>query len=665
MEEGENLEDGDYLLFTDRIAPGGVRSLRLVMPIYSTEANGERLGTLVANVRLKHLFPEDLAAERFGSKGELAVIGSEDGEILFHTRPELVGRDIQQADSRLADLVEAHGGDDPVPEPWTRLSGGSGKRLASAEKVSEVPWVVFATAVPREFEAEARTAGVINLTVALLAILFAFTVLLYSSGRISHSIKELTVGAREIQTGNLSHAIRVQTHDEIQTLGEAFNAMTASLRESIALREKAARELEALNRTLEDRVHERTRELRSLNSALETANQELKELDRLKSQFLATVSHEFRTPLTSIKAFSEILLDEVEPEPESPQIRRFLGIINAESDRLGRLIKNLLNMSRLESGRMVWRMSVFPLKDVVEAAVDSLIPAFQEKNLEVIRQHECPDVRVRVDRDRIQEVVTNLLENAVKFSDHDGRIWVSCVMEPPEGNGGPRVRVSVRDEGCGIPPGHLEKIFDRFSQVDASDTRARGGPGWGSPSARKSWIITADGSGRKACPVTERPSTSPCRWRRRTRATNPRTRRALTLSPPAGASPGRRNSMAKKVLVCDDEPYIVESVSYVVRKAGYEVVMAEDGVEALTMARQERPDLIFLDIMMPRLSGQEVCRQLKQDPDTKGAYIVMLTARGQEEDERRAMEMGADEFMTKPFSPRKMRAKLQEVLGEP
>ncbi len=123
--------------------------------------------------------------------------------------------------------------------------------------------------------------------------------------------------------------------------------------------------------------------------------------------------------------------------------------------------------------------------------------------------------------------------------------------------------------------------------------------------------------------------------------------------------------MTKKVLVCDDEPYIVESVSYVVRKAGYEVAVAEDGVEALTTARRERPDLIFLDIMMPRLSGQEVCRQLKEDPDTKGAYIVMLTARGQEEDERRAMEMGADEFMTKPFSPRKMRAKLQEVLGEP
>lgn len=122
--------------------------------------------------------------------------------------------------------------------------------------------------------------------------------------------------------------------------------------------------------------------------------------------------------------------------------------------------------------------------------------------------------------------------------------------------------------------------------------------------------------------------------------------------------------MSKKVLVCDDEPYIVESVSYVVRKAGYEAVIAEDGEEALRMGRAESPDLIFLDIMMPKLSGYDVCKALKEDPSTRNTYIVMLTARGQEEDERKALEMGADEFMTKPFSPRKMRAKLLEVLGE-
>lgn len=122
--------------------------------------------------------------------------------------------------------------------------------------------------------------------------------------------------------------------------------------------------------------------------------------------------------------------------------------------------------------------------------------------------------------------------------------------------------------------------------------------------------------------------------------------------------------MPKKVLVCDDEPYIVESVSYVVRKAGFHAVIAEDGEEALRLGRSESPDLIFLDIMMPKLSGYDVCKALKEDPSTRGSYIVMLTARGQEEDERKALEVGADEFMTKPFSPRKMRAKLVELLGE-
>lgn len=122
--------------------------------------------------------------------------------------------------------------------------------------------------------------------------------------------------------------------------------------------------------------------------------------------------------------------------------------------------------------------------------------------------------------------------------------------------------------------------------------------------------------------------------------------------------------MPKRVLVCDDEPYVVESVSYVVRRAGFEVLTAEDGEAALATARHEKPDLVFLDIMMPGLSGDEVCRRLKTDPATKGAYVVILTARGQEEDERRAMEMGADEFMTKPFSPRKLRDKLLQILGE-
>ncbi len=479
VKRGAALSHGEVLVYADRVTPGGSRVLRLVMPIFSVDDKDQRLGTLVANLKLDYLFPQDLSAERFGASGELAVVNSSDGDILFHSRPELIGRNIRLADHPLVDAFAGGEGSEPPTAPWIKVPGEHGTRLASAIGLGTVPWTVFATALPREFESEARRAGIINLLVACLALLVAGSLLVVAGGRISRSLGVVTAGAREIAAGNLYHSIRVKTHDEIQTLGETFNAMTASLRENIELREKAARELEALNRTLEDRVQERTRELEALNQALNEANRELKELDRLKSNFLSTVSHEFRTPLTSIKAFSEILLDEADTVPVTPEMKRFLGIINSESDRLGRLIKNLLSLSRLESGRLAWRMSEFPVREVAEAAVDGLLPAFKAKEVRLERQISCPGGKVRADRDRIQEVITNLLENAIKFSEPGGRVWLGCRMEEQRGNGRPLLQITVRDEGCGIPPDHLERVFERFSQVDASETRARGGSGLG------------------------------------------------------------------------------------------------------------------------------------------------------------------------------------------
>lgn len=120
--------------------------------------------------------------------------------------------------------------------------------------------------------------------------------------------------------------------------------------------------------------------------------------------------------------------------------------------------------------------------------------------------------------------------------------------------------------------------------------------------------------------------------------------------------------MPKTVLICDDEPYILESVSYVVNKGGFNVITAEDGEEALKMARGKRPDLIFLDVEMPKKSGYEVCQALKEDEETREIYIVMLTARGQVTDERKGYESGVNEYITKPFSPRKLMKRVHEIL---
>ncbi len=122
--------------------------------------------------------------------------------------------------------------------------------------------------------------------------------------------------------------------------------------------------------------------------------------------------------------------------------------------------------------------------------------------------------------------------------------------------------------------------------------------------------------------------------------------------------------MPYKVLVCDDEPYILESVAYIIEKEGYEVITAEDGEQGLSTARAEKPNIMFLDVMMPKMTGYEVCEALKRDPSTKNIHIIMLTARGQDTDEERAHEVGADEYMTKPFSPRKLKQRLRELMPQ-
>lgn len=120
---------------------------------------------------------------------------------------------------------------------------------------------------------------------------------------------------------------------------------------------------------------------------------------------------------------------------------------------------------------------------------------------------------------------------------------------------------------------------------------------------------------------------------------------------------------SRKVLVCDDEPYIIESVSYVARKAGCEVFTAEDGEEAVNVARAERPQLILLDLMMPKKTGFEVCQELRSDPAFKNTHVIILTARGQDADQQQANAAGANEYLTKPFSPRALQQKIQEVFA--
>ena len=509
---GPALTAGEHVLQAEAVESNRAPAVSILTPVQSNQSPESRLVYLIARVRSRYVWPGDWVNRRFGQLGHLVIFDAVSGIVLYHDRSEWIGRALGQVDPG---LLEAAGAARPArparsgaagEHAWTWIRGGAdGRRVATVLDGTRAPWKIAATAVPGEFALEARRAALYNLAVAGVALLAAATVLVVATGRFTRSIVTLTAGARRIAGGDFGGPpMRAETHDEIHTLADAFNVMSDSVRRNIAMREQAAAELDALNRSLEARVRDRTRELEALNAALNLANERLKELDRLKSSFLATVSHEFKTPLTSIKAFAEILHDELADLSIPDELRRFLAIIDAESDRLGRLIKNVLDLSRIESGRMIWRMTDVPLCRLVDAAVDGLLPVLREKRLTVERDMALPDVVIHGDADRLQEVLANVLDNAIHASPEGERIVIGCREEPAAVNGAPAmVRIFVRDRGHGIPAGDIERIFDRFHQVESRVRRRKSGTGLGLAISReiteyhggRIWAESEPGSG--------------------------------------------------------------------------------------------------------------------------------------------------------------------------
>jgi signal transduction histidine kinase len=219
-------------------------------------------------------------------------------------------------------------------------------------------------------------------------------------------------------------------------------------------------------------LEEKQRELEAATASLQAANESLKELDRLKDDFISTVTHELRTPLTSIRAFSEILHDN--PDIDAEERHRFLGLIIRESERLTRLINQVLDLAKLESGLAEWRATEVDLRELVSDAMGATSQLFKAQRVGVVATLPPRAALVRADRDRVMQVMLNLLSNAVKFSPSGtGRVRVRV---EPEGN---CVRVDVADNGVGIEPAHQAAIFEKFRQVGDTLTQKPAGTGLG------------------------------------------------------------------------------------------------------------------------------------------------------------------------------------------
>jgi signal transduction histidine kinase len=221
----------------------------------------------------------------------------------------------------------------------------------------------------------------------------------------------------------------------------------------------------------------RAAELKKINEQLEEANRKLQELDRLKTDFVTTASHELRTPLTTVKAFVELLA----MKPDMPELRKakLIGCINGETDRLTRLVADLLDLARIESGSMNWRMEKLFIEDVIENTITALGPLFENKTLSVTTAFSAPRCALSGDRDRLAQVLTNILSNAVKFTKPGGAIQIAVHREAAQ------IAVEITDTGVGIPAADLESIFEKFRRSAAEDGCESEGTGLGLSIARQ------------------------------------------------------------------------------------------------------------------------------------------------------------------------------------
>jgi hypothetical protein len=406
-----------------------------------------------------------------------------------------------------------------------------------------------------------------------------------------------------------------------------------------------------------------------------------REIERLKDEFISVVSHELRTPLTSISAALDLLAGGVlQNQPEDAQ--QMLNIAANNSDRLVRLINDILDIERIESGKVVMTKQACDAGDLMNQSVEAIQEIAEKAG--VTLSVSPVSVRLWADPDRIIQVFTNLLSNAIKFSPQGSTVWLSAELIRGQGSGvrgqesGVRAQgsesvypssspdtllIKVRDQGRGIPSDKIESIFERFQQVDASDSRQKGGTGLGLAICRsilqqhegQIWAQSTLGEGSTfyfTLPIlsdVQRPEFVPPDG-------GPA---SLTI---LSAELGDSTQNSPLVLVCDDDSSVRTVVRAMLERQGYRVLSVASGREAVEQSVAQPPDVILLNLMMPEMDGWETLAVLKNQIETQMIPVIILS--GLLPDARETPHPGVSDWIVKPPEPRILRQALERVLAD-
>jgi len=427
---------------------------------------------------------------------------------------------------------------------------------------------------------------------------------------------------------------------------------------------------------------EARRTLAETSQDLEHALEQLKELDRLKSKFFANISHELRTPLTLILAPIEELDSRFRNDYDKQQIR----VIRRNAERLLGLINDLLDLARLDAGGLRLNLADMDIRSVAAAVHENSSPAAIAQGLNLQLDMDETERGIWGDAHRLEIVLTNLISNAIKFTPSGGRVTIK-VRDLPGA-----VRVEVSDTGPGIPPDDLDRVFERFFQVNPGDRRRGGGVGIGLALARElvelhggrifvesepeiSTTFAVDlpyGRDHISPDVVERrqefePAAS---FKRRAGDQHASVEEPSTPVREAESAMGTdpptdriffEGDRRPRILLAEDHNEVREFIKNLL-EPGYDLITASDGQEAMDLVRRERPDVVVSDVMMPVMSGTELCRAIKTDPRLHTTPVILLTARVGSEATLEAYSHGADDFVAKPFHPRVLIARIRAQL---
>jgi signal transduction histidine kinase len=426
------------------------------------------------------------------------------------------------------------------------------------------------------------------------------------------------------------------------------------------------------------------REVERAREVVEAQHRQLSELDEAKTRFFANISHELRTPLTVMLGITD-RLKKLPPLQNDSRGAEMTSLLGQNGLRLLKLIDDLLDLVRFDTGHA----DLIPQPTHLANHLDGLLKSVRhlaEQDQVALLWDGPNDGYWMVDRDKFDKIVLNLVVNAIKFTPAGGNIEVRTVEE----NG--RLKLSVADTGVGIPPDVLPRIFERFWQVDNSSTRKFQGAGIGLSLVR-SLCEAMDGSIRAESEIgrgttffvdlpafaAEAPETSATELDPGDSIIADLHRRAAMAMPAkiqetkpttAGISPrpgmastpiGRRLGTRPLVLIADDEPDIRKFLR--MQMDDVDVIEASDGAEALQLAKQHQPQLVLLDHMMPEMDGVQVCRGIRENHGTRGVAVIILTARADEQTKLHALEAGANDFLTKPFSTAELALRLENQLA--